>query len=193
MKDEEIIAAQYYEAVDTVISECTKALKSVDPQMTKALLEMLFEAQNIFFVGVGRVMYSLKAIAKRFSHIGFNTYCVGSVTEPAITDRDLLIVGSGSGESLIPIAIAKKAKRFGAKVALIGSNGQSTIAGVSDLFVRIPVRTKMELPGEIQSSQPMTSLFEQSLLLYGDILASMIIKQKGIDVKSLWARHANLE
>lgn len=190
---EKTIAEQYDQTVDNVISECTKALKSIDLSMTEAFLDMLSEAEKIFFIGVGRVMLSLKAIAKRFSHIGFKTYCVGSITEPAITDKDLLIVGSGSGESLIPVAIAKKAKALGAKVILIGSNAQSTIAGISDLFVRIPVSTKMQLSGEIQSLQPMTSLFEQSLLLYGDIIASMLIKQKGINIQKLWRRHANLE
>lgn len=191
--NEKTIGNEYHEVMDNVISECMKALESIDPQMTEAMLEMLSSADNIFFVGVGRVMLSLKSIAKRFSHIGFNTHCVGGITEPAITNRDLLIVGSGSGESLIPVVIAKKAKAYGAKVILIGSNAQSTIAGLSDLLVRIPVCTKMQLPEEIKSSQPMTSLFEQSLLLYGDILASMIIKQKGIDIQSLWRRHANLE
>ena len=191
--NESIIEKQYHETMDTVISECMKALEAIDPKMTEAILEMLSKADKIFFIGVGRVMLSLKAIAKRFSHIGLNTYCVGSITEPAITNRDVLIVGSGSGESLIPVAIAKKAKTHGAKVILIGSNPQSTIAGLSDLFVRIPVCTKMQLPEEIQSSQPMTSLFEQSLLLYGDILASMIIQQKGINIQALWKRHANLE
>ena len=39
----------------------------------------------------------------------------------------------------------------------------------------------------------MTSLFEQSLLLMGDILAKMIIEQKQLDMKALWQFHANLE
>lgn len=33
---------------------------------------------------------------------------VGDINEPAMRRDDVLIVGSGSGESLIPIAIAKK-------------------------------------------------------------------------------------
>ena len=45
----------------------------------------------------------------------------------------------------------------------------------------------------IRSAQPMTSLFEQSLLLLGDTIASMIIERRHIVLKDLWRCHANLE
>ena len=62
-----------------------------------------------------------------------------------------------------------------------------------EFMVRIPVRTKNYLEHEIDSVQPMTSLFEQSLLLFGDVVAKMIIDERQIDMKSLWRYHANLE
>jgi len=62
-----------------------------------------------------------------------------------------------------------------------------------EFMVRIPVRTKNYLEDEIDSVQPMTSLFEQSLLLFGDVVAKMIIDERKIDMKSLWRYHANLE
>ena len=63
----------------------------------------------------------------------------------------------------------------------------------TDFFVRIPVQTKLALPGEIPSVQPMTSLFEQCLLLLGDSIALMMVEEKAIDMPSLWQYHANLE
>jgi len=39
----------------------------------------------------------------------------------------------------------------------------------------------------------MTSLFEQSLLLFGDSIAKVIIEKKQLDMHSLWRYHANLE
>ncbi len=118
---------------------------------------------------------------------------MGEITEPAITPNDLLIVGSASGESLFPVAIAKKAKALGAKVAWIGSNQESSAAGLADYIVRIPVQSKLGRPDELKSIQPMTSLFEQSLLLYGDALARVIADRKSLDLKGLWQYHANLE
>jgi 6-phospho-3-hexuloisomerase len=60
-------------------------------------------------------------------------------------------------------------------------------------MVRIPVRTKFYLEDEIDSQQPMTSLFEQSLLLLGDVAAKMMIDRRHLDMKGLWQYHANLE
>ena len=61
------------------------------------------------------------------------------------------------------------------------------------MMVRIPVRTRLYLDDEIDSLQPMTSLFEQSLLIFGDLIAMEIIEKKGLDLKGLWMYHANLE
>lgn len=183
----------YVETQNLVIEELKMTLSHIDDESVKRLWEEIESAEKIFFVGVGRVLLALQAIAKRLAHLGIQTYFVGQVTEPAITERDLLIVGSGSGESIFPLAIAKKAKSIGAKVAHIGSNPHSSMRVCTDVFLRIPVRTKLHLSDEIASVQPMTSLFEQSLLLLGDILALMMVQEKKIDMKELWKYHANLE
>lgn len=59
--------------------------------------------------------------------------------------------------------------------------------------MRIPVQTKMGKADELRSKQPMTSLFEQVLLIYGDAAAKVIIEKKGMDLDKLWQFHANLE
>ncbi len=183
----------YQEASTLVIKECQLALGKIDENKINKLIDMLFEADQVFFIGVGRVKMELEAFAKRLTHLGIKTHIVGDVNEPAMTDKDILIVGSGSGESLIPVAIAKKAKSIGGKIVHIGSNPHSSLAPITDLMVRIPVQTKLYLEDEIVSKQPMSSLFEQSLLLFGDAVAAMIVQRKHIELKKLWAYHANLE
>ncbi len=186
-------AARYGACTELVLDELRQSLGSVEPESLHRLKDEILAAEQVYFVGVGRVFLSLEAVAKRLAHLGIRTHCVGEITEPAITDRDLLIVGSGSGGSLFPVAIARKAKSLGVKVVHIGSNPQGEMGGLCDFMVRIPVRTKNYLPDEIDSDQPMTSLFEQSLLLLGDILAKLIIDEKQLDMKALWRYHANLE
>lgn len=188
-----IADASFRNSCELVLNECQTALSRIDPGAVENLLDAILTADRVFFVGVGRVLLSLEAVAKRLAHLGIKTVIVGQITEPAITKDDLLIVGSGSGETLFPVAIAVKAKSFGAKVAHIGSNPDSTLRPLADIFVRIPVQTKLAREGEIESRQPMTSLFEQSLLLFGDSLACMIVSRRHLDVKSLWQYHANLE
>ena len=184
---------QFSEIREMIVGECAAALGRIDAEDSERLLDMIEGSEQVFFVGVGRVLLSLQAICKRFAHLGISTHYVGEITEPAITGKDLLIAGSGSGESLFPVAIARKAKSIGAKVAYIGSNRESTIAGLADLMVRIPVQTKLARADELKSNQPMTSLFEQCLLLYGDALAKTLIDRRNIHMPDLWMHHANLE
>ena len=82
---------------------------------------------------------------------------------------------------------------FNATVVHIGANPDSSMKDVRDHFVRIPVTSKLRLADEIISQQPMTSLFEQSLLLLGDIIALMMVDKRQLDIHTLWQFHANLE
>ena len=187
-------AARYEDTAEAVLSELRTTLGSVDTASFERLKDAILCADQVFFVGVGRVFLSLEAIAKRLAHLGVKAHCVGEITEPAITADDLLIVGSGSGSSLFPLGIARKAREaVDCTIVHIGSNPDSPMKEVCDFMVRVPVRTKQYLEDEIDSVQPMTSLFEQSLLLLGDSLAKMIIEEKQLDMKELWRYHANLE
>ena len=181
------------DCVALTLGECEKILSAVREEDTEHLIQKILSARRVFFVGVGRVMLSLQAVAKRLAHLGIDAHVVGEITEPAIQKGDLLIAASGSGESIFPKEIAKKAKALGIEVVMIGSNKESTLASIADFMVRVPTNTKMKHPDEIPSEQIITSLFEQFLLLYGDILAKMIVEKKHIDMSALWQYHANLE
>ncbi len=183
----------YNSTVRDVLNELDKSLSVVDTESVEKFVSAIKDAEQVYFVGVGRVLISLQAICKRLAHLGIKTHYVGEITEPAITKNDLLVVGSGSGSSIFPLGIAKKANKIGAKIIHIGSNPNSEMSQLCEFMVRIPVRTKNYLPDEIDSVQPMTSLFEQSLLLFGDIVAKMIIDEGDIDMEALWQYHANLE
>ncbi|GGF27980.1 3-hexulose-6-phosphate isomerase [Halobacillus andaensis] len=185
--------SNYNNATKKITDEITATLTNIKSDDVDQLLTEINKADKVFFVGVGRVLLSLKAIAKRLAHIGIKTYVVGQITEPAITDKDLLIVGSGSGETQFPLIIANKAKQFNARVAHIGTNPNSSMSQYSDLFIRIPISSNAATPEEVQSEQPMKSLFEQSLLLLGDTIALMMVNEKNIELQSLWEYHANLE
>lgn len=185
---------QFENCRSIVLNEVQEALGCVQEMEVDTLISMILGAEKVFVVGVGRVLMMMQAFAKRLNHLGISTFYVGEVNEPAITEHDLLIVGSGSGESVIPLRIMQIAKRFDAKVAHIGSNPTSTMTSLEDAFVRIPCRTKLHLEDELDSSQPMSALFEQSLLLLCDTISLMLIYKKGInDISDLWRFHANLE
>lgn len=183
----------YSQVSGLVLSELQTSLGTIREEEVEQLIDLVLGARKVFFIGVGRVMLSLQAMAKRWNHLGIDCHLVGEITEPAITPEDILIVGSGSGTTLFPAGIAQKAHAIGAKVVHIGSNPNSPLREIACLMVRIPVRTKYYLDDEIDSKQPMTSLFEQTLLLLGDVVAKMIIDRRELDMKGLWQYHANLE
>lgn len=183
----------YNKTVELITNEIENALGKVDETQVEKLVDDILAADRVFLTGVGRVLMSLQAFTKRLSHLGIDAHCVGDITEPACTDKSLIIVGSGSGCSIVPVAIAKKAKEFNAKVVHIGSNPNGAVAPFSDYMVRIPVQTRLYLEDETKSNQPMTSLFEQCLLIFGDAVAMQIIEKKEIDLDKLWEYHANLE
>lgn len=183
----------YRETYQSILAECNSALEKVNEEDVKKFIEIILGSEKVFFIGVGRVKLAIEAFAKRLAHLGVDTYVVGQITEPAMTEKDVLIVASGSGESLFPVAIAQKAKKIGGKIVHLGSNPKSSLAPITDLMVRIPVQTKLYLEDEIQSKQPMSSLFEQSLLLFGDTIAKIIVEKEKIELKTLWKYHANLE
>ncbi|MCF0133882.1 MAG: sugar isomerase [Blautia sp.] len=186
---------RYQENCDAILGEIAQTLASIDTDNLERLSKEILAADQVFFIGVGRVMLSLQAICKRLAHLGIRTHYVGEITEPHFNEKDLLIVGSGSGGSIFPLNIAKKARETvpGCRIVHVGSNPNSEMKDIADFMVRIPVRTKFYLEDEIDSAQPMTTLFEQSILLMGDILAKMIIDEQQLDMKGLWKYHANLE
>lgn len=189
MSDREILR----QCRELILTETRIALEAIREDEILAFLAVLEKAETIFCLGVGRVGLSVSAMVKRLNHLGMTAYMVGDLSEPHATENDLLVIASGSGETAIPTAIARVADREGVPIAYVGSNMGSAIAGLAKVRVRIPVRTKLALPDEIGSEQIMSSLFEQAFLLFADTVALTHSRVKGLDLPSLWRKHANLE
>ena len=186
-------AFEFSDARACILGELEKSLGAIDDAQSREVMNALIGARKVFVVGVGRVMLMLQAFVKRLNHLGIEAFYVGEINEPAITADDVLLTASGSGESAVPVAITKIAAKYGAKIIYVGSNLSSTVAGMSDLQLRIPCKTKLNLSDELPSAQPMSSLFEQSLLLALDCIAFMIVREKNLVMSELWQTHANLE
>lgn len=184
----------YKESYELILSELQKALSSVNSEEVDKFADTLIKARKVFFIGVGRVAISLEAFVKRLNHLGIKAFMVGALDEPCLTEEDVLVVGSGSGSSVVPVAIAKVAAKHNPTIVHIGSNPKGDVAQYTTMLVRIPVKTKLNLDDEIQSEQIMSSLFEQALYLLCDSVSLMIAKKKNIkDLSKLWEFHANLE
>ena len=183
----------FSELKDTVLKEIKEVLAEVSQSSVYQFMDMITESNKVFVMGVGRVMLMSQTFAKRLNHLKINAYVVGETTNPAICEDDLLIAASGSGETMTTVNVAKLAKRHGAKVALITASPESSLREVADFTIRIPCPTKLKSKGEYKSIQPMSNLFEQSLLIFYDCISMMIQKRRGITEEEMWRLHANLE
>ena len=197
---------KYLNYTNLITAEIIECLRKVDTKESGVLIDEILKAEKVFIVAVGRVSLSLQCFGKRLSHLGINVELVGSLTEKPATDHDLLIVASGSGESILPLNIAKKAKQLKTRIGLITSAEKSSLKEICDFSVRLVSPTKAVQQGDLvnqslfdsaskssQSVQPMSSLFDQALHIYGDVISMLILDNKDIDKDDIWKYHANLE
>ena len=105
----------------------------------------------------------------------------------------LMAKNISSKNSIFPVEIAKKASKLNGKIGLITSAKSSTIKSLSNFSVHLPSPTKNDPDYGTKSKQPMSTLFDQVLHIFGDIVAMMIINKKGLANKNFWLNHANLE
>ena len=176
-----------------IINEISHLLISVDPEEVYILVDEIIKADKVFFIGVGRVFLSLQCFCKRLAHFGIEANIVGAINEKAMTPRDLLIVASGSGESIFPAVIAKQAVALDGRIGLITSASDSTIKTISNFAVHLPSPTKNDPNLGVKSKQPMSTLFDQALHIFGDVVSMIIQSEKGLTKEELWNYHANLE
>lgn len=179
-----------------IVGELRTALSHVDDRAGDALAEATLQADRVFVCGAGRSLLMIRTLAMRLMQLGKPAYVVGETVTPAIRQGDLLVVGSGSGETAALALMAKKAKSLGAELALITILPDSTIGKLADHVIAVDApSSKLKENGGRTSVQPGGSLFEQSLLLLCDGLVLELAERMSLnDVnKVLMQNHANLE
>lgn len=182
------------EKVFTIMNELERLLSDCSYDMTEDLITKLINAPRIYAVGVGRAGYVMKGFAMRLMHGGYQVHVIGDTETPGACKGDLLIIGSGSGETESLKAYAKKAQNLGMDIVVITSNLKSSLAECADIVIQIPAPTKIaSLKNDVNSIQPMGSLFEQALMVYVDAVILEIIEKGFMDCVEMSKRHANLE
>jgi 6-phospho-3-hexuloisomerase len=179
-----------------VLKELEAPLKQIDPEKAEELVDAIVSAGRVFVAGTGRSQMMIRGLAMRLVHLGFQAHVVGETVTPAIEPGDLLIIGSGSGETATLTVMANKAKKIGAKLALITIYPESTIGKLADIVIHIvAVTTKSAKDSGAKSVQPGANMFEQSLLLFCDATVIRIIEKNKIEDSNagLMKKHANLE
>jgi len=185
---------KFSEYADAVNTELHNTLSRVSNDQIDTLVDAILKSERIFVAGAGRSGLMAKAFCMRLMHIGCSAYVVGDTVTPNITDKDLLIIGSGSGGTASLVSMAQKKSSIGFSVALMSIFPDSPIGKLADIVVEIPAPSpKVSSDKAPPSIQPMGSLFEQSLLLVLDTVIMCMMEKLGLDTHNMYSRHANLE
>ena len=152
-------------------------ISSVPAKKTEKIIEEIINADNVFVFGVGRSGLVGKSFAMRLVHLGKTVHFVGTVTTPAISSKDVIIVVSGSGKTTSVHNVVKAAKKQSAKIIAITSKTDSPIAELSDVVVKIPLERgnketdnylARQLISKFDEITPMGTLFELTVMIYFD-------------------------
>ena len=177
-----------------VLKEIEETLGDIDQTNITYLMKQIMDAPRIFIAGVGRTGLVMRCFAMRLMHLGIKVQILGDITTTAISKNDLLLIGSGSGETSSLLSIAKKAQNLGVKTYLVTINPDSRIGDLAQACLKIQAPSpKLSQKHEKSSIQPMGSLFEQTLLLTLECISVMIMQEKKLDSERMFVNHANLE
>lgn len=144
-------------------------------------------------MGVGRSGYIAKAFAMRLMRLGYDVYVVGETVTSRLSQEDLLISISGSGETNQVVNISRKAEDIEAKMAAITRNEHSTLAQMSNVVVVRKAKTKAQHHEEPSRLASLGTMFEIPSLVLRDGIVAELMWRKSLSEEDLLSRHAVLE
>jgi len=177
-------------AVELIVGSIQRALSSLDPAVVEEFIALVLNSERSFIYGAGRSGLAARAFAQRLMHIGLlGAYVIGETVTPAMSDQDLLIVYTGSGETPSTIMVCKMAKEVRAKVAVITSNPNSSAAKLADCVVQL----RVEREPEAADLALLGTTFEAIAWVLGDGLAAELKSRLGVTEREMAERHANVQ
>lgn len=176
-----------------IIDELRENAALVDNDELLAVEKLITEANRIFIGGAGRSGFAARGFSNRLMHLGYTVYFVGEPTTPSIQAGDLLIVGSGSGNTASLVSNSKKAKDQGAKVATLTMFPENKIGSMADVSIKIPGESEKVKGRGKKSVQASGSAFEELCWITYDAMVMDLMKLTNQTNEDLFKRHANME
>lgn len=179
--------------LEEILKELEQSASLIIDEEAEILANRILEANKVFVAGAGRSGLMAKAFAMRLMHMGIDSYVIGETVTPSFENADMLIIGTGSGETKSLMSIAEKAKTIGGTIAAVTLFPESTIGKLATFTIKLPGSPKDQSEGKNSTIQPMGSLFEQTLLLFYDAIILRLMEKKNLDSNNMYGKHANLE
>jgi 6-phospho-3-hexuloisomerase len=157
------------------------------------LTDAIVAARKIVLFGCGREGLQMRGLAMRLFHLGRDATVWGDMSMPAVGHNDLLIVSAGPGDLATAHVLVCKARKAGARTALITAQPEAPLAEQVDVVTVIPAQTMADDRVADSSILPMGSLFEVAQMLLFEIVVLKLRPLLHETVETMRARHTNLE
>jgi len=195
-EQKEAVKKRFFDTMIEISNQVKKNSESIDFKDVHQLLYLIMQTNTnesrVFIYGAGRSGFVGRCFAQRLMHLGVNSCFVSDAVTHQYTDKDLVIIISGSGETTSPVAIAQKARKIGGKIALLTGNPDSTIGKLSDCNIKIEGKSK-DVAISQETLAPYTSLFDISTLSVLDSIGGTLMNILGVTEADIDKRHASIE
>ena len=179
----------FSECARLILKEIDNVVARVNPTEAEQFYGTVTSAHRVFVTGEGRSLFVAQTFAMRLTHLGIAAAVIGEATCPKPSTGDLLVAVSGSGNTATVLAIAERAKKAGCKIYGISASQDCLLTTIADDLLLIPGATKAEARGEVKSSQPLSSLFDQALHVVLDTINLLIFQRMGKSKDQVKAKH----
>ena len=86
-----------------ILSELTEVNNQLNTSDIYKLIDLIDISNHIYLTGAGRSGLMIRSFANRLLHLGYNISVVGEISSPHTHPGDLLLISSGSGETIQPM------------------------------------------------------------------------------------------
>ena len=186
MKDEMFFRG----SIDYIQKKIKEILEKVSEKDIDRIKKLFFKSNRIFVYGAGRSGLVAKAFAIRLMHLGFQTFVIGETISAPVTKGDLVVIISGSGETIPAVMTAEIAHNLGADVVSITAKKSSEIAKYADITLYISSTCNED---DRKKFAPLGTLFEASVWILMDGIISDLLESKKETEEDMRSRHATLE
>lgn len=180
----------FYDSIDYIQRKVNDILNKVSNDEIEKVKKLFFTSDRIFLYGAGRSGLVAKAFAIRLMHLGFQTFVIGETITAPVQKGDLVIIISGSGETIPAVMTAEIARNLEASVVSITGKKKSDIARFADITLYISASCN---DVERKKFAPLGTLFEASVWILLDGLIADLLKSKKETEEDMRSRHATLQ
>ena len=180
----------YRESLNYIQFKLQDILRDVNSGDIDNVNALFFEAHRIFVYGAGRSGHVAKAFAIRLVHLGFQTFVIGETITAPVQKGDMVLIISGSVETIPAVMTAEIAHNIGAKVVSFTGKSKSGIAKYADITLFISANCD---DVERKMLAPLGTLFEASVWILLDGLVADLMEGKHETEDTMRKRHATLE